>query len=365
MVYRLFVNKKREKEMAIPAIALAAGKAIASGAVGRMFGMMAEKGQDNRQLEQNRKLQEQQMEGAKEMALFKQGLEKKMLDDTNYEYQKTKMKEAGLNPALMYGMGGGGGATIGSGGMAMPSGATAGDPNAGTSNAMGMAMMMSNMKLMESQTNKNNAEAAKIGGVDTEKTTTEIASIKQGITNSQAIEKLTKVETQLKEIAQVREYETLEASVSRIKYETQKAESEAESAFAEAKVDTGTIAQRMSIIKNEAVAGVVRNALTRAQTEQTNSNIQVNEAEIKKIAAEITQKWVGLNQGQQGLDQRGQDLSQQGDRVKIEKFKAEIEAQYKSIFNVAGGRIDTAIDAITDLLTGKVNGEYKDNKKVK
>lgn len=94
-------------------------------------------------------------------------------NETNYAEQKAQMKKAGLNPGLMYGMGGAGGATTGStqGG----SGVQAGIENMPVPDAIGMGLMNAQKKNIEAQTEvakadaeKKQVETAKIGGVDTE-----------------------------------------------------------------------------------------------------------------------------------------------------------------------------------------------------
>ena len=75
------------------------------------MGLLLEKHEDQRQLEQQQKLQDIQIQGQQAMGEFNQGLAKQMWDYTNYENQMKHIEAAGLNPALMYGMGGGGGVT--------------------------------------------------------------------------------------------------------------------------------------------------------------------------------------------------------------------------------------------------------------
>lgn len=100
----------------------------------------------------------------KDAAAYTQGLQKEMWDYTNYENQVKHMKAAGLNPALLYGMGGGGGSTAGSA-------SAAGVGNPGTQ-AVGMgleaAQLISNIRLTNAEANKTEAESEKISGVDTE-----------------------------------------------------------------------------------------------------------------------------------------------------------------------------------------------------
>jgi len=90
-----------------------------------------EKGMAEQQYQNQRKLNEQG-----------HGLQMDMWNKTNYGAQLKHMKDAGLNPALMYGMGGGGGATTGSQG-----GGSAAKGNAQKQMGIESAMAQSQMKL--------------------------------------------------------------------------------------------------------------------------------------------------------------------------------------------------------------------------
>jgi len=97
----------------------------ANGAVGQVLGMALGGMQDKRQLKQQEKLQDLQIKGNKEMADYGQQKQMEMWENTNFNAQKAQMEKAGLNPALMYGMGGAGGATTGAGASGAVGGAAA------------------------------------------------------------------------------------------------------------------------------------------------------------------------------------------------------------------------------------------------
>jgi hypothetical protein len=79
---------------------------IAGGAaVGQIQGML----NDRRQEKANNRNTRRQVEAQKELTDYNQQKALAMWKDTNYAAQKEQMKLAGLNPAMMYGMGGGGG----------------------------------------------------------------------------------------------------------------------------------------------------------------------------------------------------------------------------------------------------------------
>ena len=81
------------------------------------------------------------------------------------------IKEAGLSPGLIYGIGGQGGSTQGAGaanGVGLPQDQSVGMGLRAQKIGIEMANALSQIKLNESQANKNEAEANKIKGVDTE-----------------------------------------------------------------------------------------------------------------------------------------------------------------------------------------------------
>jgi len=151
----------------------AAGQAVGAG-MGLLLGGLV----DKRQLEQQRKLQEQQIKGAKEMADYQQGLQLDTWQKTNYKAQKEQLEKAGLNAGLLYGGGGGGGGTVASAGMGMPTGAVAADKSASVAEMAQMGLIMAQTEVMKSQARKNNVEADKAEGVDTEATKQNIANAK-------------------------------------------------------------------------------------------------------------------------------------------------------------------------------------------
>lgn len=77
------------------------------------------------------------------------------------------MKDAGLNPALMYGQGGGGGTTTGAGSATNVTGGQASQAHQTQQANQQMGMMLAQLRLIEAQTNKTNVEAEKIKTTDT------------------------------------------------------------------------------------------------------------------------------------------------------------------------------------------------------
>lgn len=152
----------------------------------------------------------QGQEYAKEMNRINFEQQNQMFDKqaewNSAEQQKRRLKEAGLNPALMYGIGGEGGSSVSSGGGS-------GAQVQGTGNPGTQAVMMGlQAKSIESQIALNNAQASKINAEtektekETEKTSAETESVWSGIellkkqtSSEEAKIKLTNMQTELTE----------------------------------------------------------------------------------------------------------------------------------------------------------------------
>lgn len=131
----------------------------ATNAVNAGMGLVLGGIQDRRQLKQQQKLLDQQQKEDREQALFQQGLQYDMWKRTGPVGQMEQYKKAGLNPALMYGMGGGGGQSMG-----QPTGNVnaEGAPRGG-GEAMGMmqiAAQQAQIELLKAQAENTKADTS-------------------------------------------------------------------------------------------------------------------------------------------------------------------------------------------------------------
>jgi len=129
------------------------------GMVGRAAGAMFGIGSERRANKRDRANAERQYENQRRLNQQGADLQMDMWNKTNYGAQLAHMKDAGLNPALMYGMGGGGGATTGSQG-----GGSASKANAQKQMGIEGAMAAAQIELMKAQGEKTNAEKDAILG---------------------------------------------------------------------------------------------------------------------------------------------------------------------------------------------------------
>lgn len=105
-----------------------------------------------------------QMQGQRDMAVFNRNQQMQLWRDTNYKAQAEEMRKAGLNVGLMYGKGGGGGATA----AATPGNVSAQSVNNTGGNALQGMAMASQANLNKAQIENIQADTAKKGAEKTE-----------------------------------------------------------------------------------------------------------------------------------------------------------------------------------------------------
>ena len=135
---------------------------------GALMGALNANSASNQSWQRQHQLMEIQAELNRKNAKFNTAQAKEMWNYTNFENQMKHIKEAGLSPGLIYGMGGQGGSTQGAGaanGVGLPQDQSVGMGLRAQEIGVEMANALSQIKLNESQANKNEAEANKIKGV--------------------------------------------------------------------------------------------------------------------------------------------------------------------------------------------------------
>lgn len=321
-----------------------AGVNAAADAVGHIIGIAAQKGQYRRQYHQQKKLNERVN---KPWAEWASALENQraleMWDATGYGAQKKQMQAAGLNPALMYGMSGGGGQTTGTPGTAQQGvqAQNGGEPMAGATIGLNTAMATAQMEVMKSVARKNNVEADKTEGVDTAKAKTEIDQILQTIKNQQAQEELTKVQTAFTKFELSFEQDARKSRLEAIDWTSAQALEQLEALRIQNKISNETqIAASEAIIKQAAQIGIVNILLNeQAKTEQTKQVLNLQQA--KQLSAKIVQDWTGLN-----IEQFKAKTQLLQVRINEELKNMEIELN-------ASEKIRAWVETITDLIPWK------------
>lgn len=283
-------------------LGMAAGKALVGGAVGMGLNRLNQKSQ----VRQQEKLNKQQIKGAKEMSDYEKGNQLDIWNKTNYGAQVKHMKEAGLNPALMYGMGGQGGATTGGGSGAMPTGGMAESGSQQTQSMMDMAMMAAQTKVLESQARKNEVEATKIEGVDTKNVETQTTDLLQGIENKKVQNELMKLEKEWQTLENSLKESTIDTNIEKLIYETGLAKEALQQAQNETYISTETRNEKIRQINNRGVQIILENAAIK-------QGIQLDQARIKEIANNINvrlEELVISREGQQTSRENMESLTE-------------------------------------------------------
>lgn len=278
------------------------GGSLISGAIGMIGGAIS----DRRNYKNQLKLMEQQQQYNKELGEINQGYAKEMAainqqyalqagkqshlynqqmwDYTNYENQVKHLEAAGLNPALLYGQGGGGGATAAGGAVGNGQGIAGQAPSGGSPQTvksqiiegagMGvqLGLMEAQVEALKAKAAKDNADAEKTAGADTEltKSLTALNKVEMDVKNMSVEEIAAKAKywgdlsTESWQRARVLAKEadfreaTFEDSVKKVAYETQG-----------------------SLIKNL----------------ETLSNIELNDAKIRSLNENIAIAWYNAATG--------------------------------------------------------------------
>lgn len=278
------------------------GGSLISGAIGMIGGAIS----DRRNYKNQLKLMEQQQQYNKELGEINQGYAKEMAainqqyalqagkqshlynqemwDYTNYENQVKHLEAAGLNPALLYGQGGGGGASTAGGAVGNGQGTAGQAPSGGSPQAiksqilegagMGvqLGLMEAQAEALKAKAAKDNADAEKTAGADTELTKSLIA--------------LNKVETDVKNMS-------VEEIAAKAKYWgdlSTESWQRARALAKEADFREATFEDSVKKVAYETQGSLIKNL-------ETLSNIELNDAKIRSLNENIAIAWYNAATG--------------------------------------------------------------------
>lgn len=308
-------------------MATSAGSGLVGGLVGQIFAGA----NDRRQLNQDRKLKQQQMLFDKEMTDYNYGKQLQMWKDTNYGAQVEQMEKAGINPGLLYGMSGGGGTTVGSGGGAHVGG---GGAPAGGGEAIGMGLQMMQMQLMKAQAEKLEAETKNIGadtGLKGAQTGNVTEDTKGKWLNNEFLDK------SLNDRLDTINSEALIAVENLMQEQTQTG------------LDRATVIQKAELIKQDAIGAGLRNMLIEAQTQSTNQSVEESKKKVELMDADIKQMSEQIAQGWDNLDRQERDLQ-------LRTWVEDLKGKYPGMWNVFGRMLNDAANGL-----GRMAGIKPDN----
>lgn len=297
----------------------------ANSAIGTGLGLMLEHHNDKRQLEQQQKLQNMQIEGNKIMGQFNYDKQMELWNATNYGPQMKQLSEAGLNPGLIYGMGGGAGGTTAAN-TGQVSGAEA--PKGGQE-VLGMLMAQAQIANINANTQKTKAEIPNVGKTG-ENIDASTKSLLQGVENQKAQESLTKMETNLKEFQFDLNTEMRNHTIHQIQELSKKIHEEVGILETQNALDKKTADVKNAILHAELGNKLMDTFLKGAQSQQISQEVVESGVRIQKMFNDMAVSWEGL------------DLEQK--RINLQKSQQEwdqsgLPPMVKDILNVIGGAI--------------------------
>lgn len=267
-------------------------------AAGGIFGLALGGINDQRQYEQQERLQALQIKGQKEMLDYSQAKQFQMWLDTNYKAQVEQLNKAGLNPALLYGKGGPGG-TIGSA-QGSVSGGTAQQNPGEIQQMLGMGIQMRLLQAQEenikADTKKKEVEAAKTAGVDTQQTIAQTSLLAQELDNKREDYQIKRLQQTMMNIENFEKQASQEDKLDYIEYQTKIAAKQLETLTNQLKITGATIQEQIQIIQKTAIQAGLQNELTKAQTGKTKSDIRVNDQQINNFIQQNMREWDKMTQ---------------------------------------------------------------------
>lgn len=267
---------------------------------GGLFGAISARKQQKRAHAYNLEYMDKQFQQNKEAAAINQAYAKEMWDYTSYENQRKHMEMANLNPALMYGMGGAAGGSASGAGTVGGGGSLPGtNPVNAGSQAGGMsiqgAMMFSEIAKNFAQASKDEADAKKKEGVETDEARARI----------NLINKQTEVEEEVKQLTAANYFKVLK---------------EQDEVWQNARLlsTQADIAEKTKQAEIESV--YVKNWLNTVTGLEKLAQIELHEADARKILEET--RWIAF-------DMQTRRITADAAKKRVEVMEQELEKKYK------------------------------------
>lgn len=284
------------------------------GIAGAAYGLASKNNAQNTQYANQRSLMELQAKINQQQANHNQKLAKEMWEYTSYPNQIKMMKEAGLSPGLIYGQGGSGGSTAGAGqasGVGLPNDNSVAVGLQAQEMGLQLANIASQIKLNESQANKNNAEAEKTAGIDTKVQQATMDNIIAQTSNEKIKKGLIYADTRFKDALE----EVTRAKVDEVGWNVKNLMKSLE--LADRNIQATDLDNELKERTMEANVKQATETLknTMADTLVKYSQGKLNEAEAKAIAERVQQGWSNVAIGMATKEQGWQQLEQNAERI--------------------------------------------------
>ena len=266
-----------------------------------------------------------------------------------------QLKKAGLNPSLIYGMGGGGGQTVG-GGAAGVSGGHA--PTGGGETLAGMGMMLqaqmqqAQIELTKAQAENVKANTVKTAGADTFKAYAEIENLAANTANTRQQRILNGVVTDLKALELNLAAKTFDDSVSLIESEAAEAREDVKRATRDNRIGDATetevirqvnfgyamMAAQKALAESSTELNKAHVGLTKQETKLAEVNTRKSEAEITAILRKSWQDWENTETNRRNAGTNEQNASTHKAAQQLAEDLAVPEMMGKIIFGLMIGQ---------------------------
>lgn len=329
--------------MPLPAVlGMVAGQALNTG-----MGMLQSRINDQRQLQQNKKLMEQQTQAGKDMARFNKQMSLDMWEATGYEAQRKQMEAAGINPALMYGSAGSGGTTQGAS-ADMPSSSAApaggGEIGMGMIQGMQMQMMQAQKDNVQADTKLKDTQADKLKGVDTDSTKADTDLTLQKTESEKLNTAILGIQEGIEQVNLRVKQGTEDDAVKAVGNVVKEGIEKVRAARADANVKEATVDETIKQIKQQGAIKALEIAAMKkglikmdAETASINQGIKKMIAEIGGISTENLQRW--------------NSMSNADKEIKIKQIMQEIGKQNADFNTSTPQQIGQWVELVGDILT--------------
>lgn len=300
----------------------------------------------NKQIEQQQKLTNMQIDANKQLAEFGMGISKEMFEATGYEAQREQMERAGLNPALMYGHAGAGGSTS-SAGAGVASGGQASDEASmkmAQIQQQGMALQLSKLgseiAINKAQAKKLDAEAENIAGIERDLKSITIESITQDIENKKVQREGMFLQNNFDEMRNALQQGSFNDNLKLIEYEAKRAEANVKKILEE--IHGMDIDNRLKLQNFSELSEKIR-----LENEQLLADIFVKSSQgnLNKVQADAIVRELGMKMMQIGVNM--DKVSTEKEFNKLYKYAAELGAETQRDNN-----LNSNITMITSTLLG-------------
>lgn len=283
-----------------------------------------------------KKLMDIQQQNQMELNRQGQQIQMETWRNTNYPAQMQMLKEAGLNPGLMYAKGGPGGTTGGQGGGSAMGGSAPRMIPMDLANIIMLNKAKAETENVKADTGVKQAQKDVIETTATREAESRINKAIAETDNEKLKGELIKVQTITEQIRASKSEEQINAQIDNLRTATK-------SANLHNQLTEATMNSIITETAEKAIGAHLENELTRSKTSLT-------DAERQATITGIAQKFTELQQRTRSLDQKDKEIAIQG-------FEKEINAEYPNVMNVIGKGGKTLVKMLENLASALKGGD--------